>query len=198
LPGADLSLLKKAETQMFQYFWGKSMNDLTQIKFEEMHEFAFEFRDLLYSMPFQIPQDMIFLGRAVGILSGMCTGLDPQFNVFEHLVPFSQKLIAEETKNEWGFWIKQAGEVARKLFMLPMRTDAMLSKMESGDLIVRDPQLTDNVRRLERAILKATGGIIFTGFLVASLQLFQAQNNILGWLFAVASAGALLWTLLRK
>jgi predicted unusual protein kinase regulating ubiquinone biosynthesis (AarF/ABC1/UbiB family) len=198
LPGADLSLLKKAETQMFQYFWGKSMNDLTQIKFDEMHEFAFEFRDLLYSMPFQIPQDMIFLGRAVGILSGMCTGLDPQFNVFEHLVPFSQKLIAEETKNEWGFWIKQAGEVARKLFMLPMRTDAMLSKMESGDLIVRDPQLTDNVRRLERAILKATGGIIFTGFLVASLQLFQAQNNILGWLFAVASAGALLWTLLRK
>ena len=75
LPGADISLLEKAESAMFQRFWGKGMDELTQIKMEEIHDFAYEFRDILFNMPFQLPQDLIFLGRAVGILSGMCTGI---------------------------------------------------------------------------------------------------------------------------
>jgi predicted unusual protein kinase regulating ubiquinone biosynthesis (AarF/ABC1/UbiB family) len=64
------------------------MDELTNIKMEEIHDFAVEFREVLYNMPFQLPQDLIFLGRAVGILSGMCTGLDPKINVFEQLAPF--------------------------------------------------------------------------------------------------------------
>jgi len=88
LPGADIILLERANAEMFKRFWGKGMDELTNIKMEEIHDFAVEFREVLYNMPFQLPQDLIFLGRAVGILSGMCTGLDPKINVFEQLAPF--------------------------------------------------------------------------------------------------------------
>jgi predicted unusual protein kinase regulating ubiquinone biosynthesis (AarF/ABC1/UbiB family) len=197
LPGADISLLEKAESAMFKRFWGKGMDELTHINMEEIHDFAYEFRDILYNMPFQLPQDLIFLGRAVGILSGMCIGLDPAINIFEHLGPFTQKIIAEETQHDWSYWVKEAGGVARKVLTLPIRADALITKLERGELNVRDPQLADNIKRLEKTVSKAVGGIIFAGFLVASIQLSVANQEILSWLFRIATFITFLWIILK-
>jgi predicted unusual protein kinase regulating ubiquinone biosynthesis (AarF/ABC1/UbiB family) len=193
LPGADISLLEKAESAMFQRFWGKGMDELTHIKMEEIHDFAFEFRDILFNMPFQLPQDLIFLGRAVGILSGMCLGLDPQINIFEHLAPFSQKIIKEETQHDWSYWVKEAGDIARRMITLPTRADALITKLERGELNVRDPQLTENVKKLEKTASKAVGGIIFAAFLIASIQLSIANQDALTWLFRIAAIISFLW-----
>jgi predicted unusual protein kinase regulating ubiquinone biosynthesis (AarF/ABC1/UbiB family) len=197
LPEADIELLEKAESAMFKRFWGKGMDELMNINIEEVHDFAFEFRDILYEMPFQLPQDLIFLGRAIGILSGMCTGLDPRINIFEHLGPFSQKIIAEETQHDWRYWVNEAGSVARKVLTLPIRADALITRLERGELNVRDPQLTENIKRLEKTISKAVGGIIFASFLVASIQLSVASQEALSWVFRVAAALAFLWILFR-
>jgi predicted unusual protein kinase regulating ubiquinone biosynthesis (AarF/ABC1/UbiB family) len=197
LPGADISLLEKAESAMFKRFWGKGMDELTHINMEEIHDFAYEFRDILYNMPFQLPQDLIFLGRAVGILSGMCIGLDPAINIFEHLGPFTQKIIAEETQHDWSYWVKEAGGVARKVLTLPIRADALITKLERGELNVRDPQLADNIKRLEKTVSKAVGGIIFAAFLVASIQLSVANQEILSWLFRIATFITFFWIILK-
>jgi predicted unusual protein kinase regulating ubiquinone biosynthesis (AarF/ABC1/UbiB family) len=197
LPEADIELLEKAESAMFKRFWGKGMDELMNINIEEVHDFAYEFRDILYEMPFQLPQDLIFLGRAIGILSGMCTGLDPRINIFEHLGPFSKKIIAEETQHDWRYWVNEAGSVARKVLTLPIRADALITRLERGELNVRDPQLTENIKRLEKTISKAVGGIIFASFLVASIQLSVASQEALSWVFRVAAALAFLWILFR-
>ncbi len=197
LPGADLELLEKAEAAMFQRFWGKGMDELTNISMEEIHDFSYEFRDILYNMPFQLPQDLIFLGRAIGILSGMCTGLDPKVNVFDHLGPFTQKIIAEETQHGWRYWVNEAGDLARKVITLPIRADALITRMERGELNVRDPQLAENVKRLEKTISKAVAGIIFAAFLVASIQLSMTGQEIVTWVFRVAALISLLWVIFR-
>ncbi len=197
LPGADIALLEKAESAMFHRFWGKGMDELNSISMDEVHDFAFEFRDILYNMPFQLPQDLIFLGRAVGILSGMCTGLDPQINVFELLAPFSQKIIKEEAQHDWSYWVKEAGNIARKVITLPMRADALITRMERGELNVRDPQLSENIKRLERTVSKAVGGIIFAAFLLASIQSTAEQQVILTWALRIASLATLLWIIVR-
>lgn len=197
LPGADISLLEKAESAMFKRFWGKGMDELTHINIEEIHDFAYEFRDILYNMPFQLPQDLIFLGRAVGILSGMCIGLDPQINIFEHLGPFTQKIIAEETQHDWSYWVKEAGGVARKVLTLPIRADALITKLERGELNVRDPQLADNIKKLEKTVSKAVGGIIFAAFLIASIQLSGVNQEILSWLFRIATFITFLWIIIK-
>jgi len=197
LPGADIALLERAESEMFKRFWGKGMDELNQISMDEIHDFAYEFRDILFNMPFQLPQDLIFLGRAVGILSGMCTGLDPQINVFHLLGPYSQKIISEEATHDLSYWLKEAGDLARKLITLPIRTDALISKLERGEINIRDPQLSDNVKKLEKTISKAVGGIIFTAFLIASIQLSLAGQEIISWFFRVAAIIAFLWVLFR-
>jgi len=119
LPNADLQLLEKAEARVFERFWGKNMMELSQVSPEEVRQFTGEFRELLYNMPFQIPQDFIFLARTVGILSGMCTGLDPKFNVWEHIAPYATKLIAEEAWTNRDAWFAELVTVLKTLAGLP-------------------------------------------------------------------------------
>ncbi len=197
LPGADISLLERAEGEMFKRFWGKGMDELSQINVEEIHDFAYEFRDILYDMPFQLPQDLIFLGRAIGILSGMCTGLDPQINIFHHLGPFSQKIIREEAQHDWRYWVNEAGDIARKLIILPSRADALITKLERGELNVKDPQLTDNIKKLEKTVSKAVAGIIFATFLVTSIQLSITGQEVYSWILRVAALLTFLWIIFK-
>jgi predicted unusual protein kinase regulating ubiquinone biosynthesis (AarF/ABC1/UbiB family) len=87
LPGADLSLLEKATQAAFERFWGKSTTEMVNLGHQEAIAFAKEFGELLYELPFQVPENLILLGRCLGILSGICTGLDPDFNVWTSVMP---------------------------------------------------------------------------------------------------------------
>ncbi|MCP4543743.1 MAG: AarF/ABC1/UbiB kinase family protein [Chloroflexi bacterium] len=192
LPHADLELLEKAEAQMFERFWGKSMAELQQISHKEMVEFAREFRELIYTMPFQVPQDLILLGRTIAILSGICTGLDPQFNIWESVVPFAQKLIAEEALSGWEFWVGELGGVARALLTLPRRTEAVLGQMERGEIAVRVPQLSKQMSRLEQVARRMVGSVVFAAMLLGGVQLHLADQMVFsGVLFAGAGLALL-------
>lgn len=198
LPHADLALLEKAVAKEFEQFWGKSMAELREITVQEMREFAHEFRELIYTMPFQIPQDLILLGWTVAILSGMCTGLDPQFNVWNHVTPFAQKLIAEEALSGWEFWLGELGTMARALLALPQRTEAMLGKMERGEIAVRTPQLAEQMSRLERTARQGIGGLIFAALLMSGTQLYLAGHVALGSALFAGAGITLGWTLFPR
>lgn len=191
LPGADLNLIERASSQMFDRFWGKSMTELQNTNMDDMLDFASDFRDLLYSMPFQMPQDIIFLGRCVGILSGMCTGLDPEFNVFEQLGPYAKRLVADEVQTGWRFWLKEAETMGLRLWALPARVESILEKMDRGEMTVRDPQLTEYLRRMERSMRRATWALVFAAMLFGGIQLLSSDISIIG-IILMAGAGAVL------
>jgi predicted unusual protein kinase regulating ubiquinone biosynthesis (AarF/ABC1/UbiB family) len=191
LPGADLAQIERAGAMMFDQFWGKSMTELQKINMDEMFDFAAEFRDLLYNMPFQIPQDIIFLGRCVGILSGICTGLDPEFNVFAQLAPYAEKLVAEEGITGWRFWLREAETMSLRLWAMPGRVESLLEKMERGDMSVRDPQLTEQMRRIERSLRRAAWSLVFAALLMGGIQLYLTDSSIFGGIL-MAGAGIVL------
>ncbi len=62
LPEADLTRVEQAIGMLFDRFWGVAVDDISDVDFDEMYSFATEFRDLLSSLPFQIPQNVLFLG----------------------------------------------------------------------------------------------------------------------------------------
>jgi predicted unusual protein kinase regulating ubiquinone biosynthesis (AarF/ABC1/UbiB family) len=180
LPNADLSLLEKAENMAFERLWGKSMSELREISPQELVELTQEFRKLIYTLPFQIPQDMILLGRTVGILSGMCTGLDPDFNVWEGLAPYAQKLISEETAELRNDWLKEIGSILRVLLSYPRRVESVLTQIEKGTIHVQDPQLMEQIMHLDRSINRISLAIVFVGLLFGGLELYQADDKIPG------------------
>lgn len=174
LPGADLKLIEEAEAQLFERFWGMNMRELTQISHAEMMRFALQFRQLLYDMPFQVPHNLLLLGRTVAILSGMCTGLDPNFNVWFQLQPYAEKLIATEATTNWRDWLSEVGDRLRLLLALPNRIERVLQLAESGRLNVQTPQMEEQFRRVEKALQRLyfawVGGVLFLGGIVLTLN----------------------------
>ncbi|MGD2252673.1 MAG: AarF/UbiB family protein [Anaerolineales bacterium] len=198
LPGADLDRIRQAERVLMQRIWGRSMRELVRLHPKEMQEFAHQFQDLLYEMPFQVPMDLLFLGRCVAILSGMCTGLDPDFNLFEGLAPFAQQLLSEE-RGDWVdtllSWMIEQGSA---LVSLPARVDSTLSLLDRGELVVTaraGPDLALRLRALTRAINRLVAAVIFAAFLLVG-GLFYANGDLLigGIGFGLAVL-ALLWLL---
>jgi len=163
-----------------------------------MRELTDEFRDLIYSLPFQVPQNVIFLGRCVGILSGMCTGLDPNFNLWEHLAPYARKLMAEEVRAGRENWLGEIEKLARALLAVPPKMDSMLSKMERGDVAVRTPDIVQEVQRLEGALNRATAGIVFAGLLLGGIQLYLAGSQNFGSILLGGAGLAMLRIILPR
>ena len=195
LPGADLKLIEQAEAQVFDRFWGLSMSELRSISVEEMHQFAHQYRDLMLSMPFQVPQNLLFLARTVAILSGMCTGLNPDFNLWLQLSPYARKLVEEETSSGIDYWLDELGEMLQALLALPGQTSRVLTQAESGGLIVQSPQVNREVRNLTRSVDRLTGGIVFAALLISGVMLLNAENTLYGSGLLGTSGLALLWVL---
>lgn len=193
LPGADLKLLEQAGAQLFDRFWGMSMSELRKIDHREMRQFAMQFRELMFEMPFQLPHDLLLLGRTMAILSGMCTGLDPDFNVWTQLAPYAQKLVREEGVSNWEIWLDELGELVKQLIALPSQTGRVLTRLERGELNVNVPQVNRQIFHLEGAINRLTGSILFAAFLFGGVLLYQSGDFTLSYLFWGFSGATLLW-----
>ena len=171
LPDADLELIEQAEAKAFDRFWGMTMDELRDIPFEEMQDFAKEFRELIYSMPFQVPQDIVFLLKTISILSGICTGLNPNFNFWESLMPYASKLLAEDGESRFDFFLSEAGAILQTLIALPRQLDSALGKIERDELGVRVPQVESQLTGLELTMRRIVYALIFMALLISGVQL---------------------------
>lgn len=196
LPTADLSLIERAEAQLFDRFWGMSMNELRSINHAEMMQFAMQFRELMYNMPFQLPENLLLLGRTVAILSGMCTGLNPNFNLWEQIGPYAGKLVSDEKEGSSIFdtVLDEAGNLFKLLLALPGRTDRVLTLVERGELNVQMPLVNRQIAYVERAVNRLTGVLTFVGLLLAG-AIVLPSNETLAYILMGASGVALVYTL---
>ncbi|HET9589853.1 MAG TPA: AarF/UbiB family protein [Anaerolineales bacterium] len=193
LPGADLRLIEQAGAQLFDRFWGMSMSELRQIDHREMRRFAIQFRELMYEMPFQLPHNLLLLGRTMAILSGMCTGLDPNFNLWNQLAPYARKLVGEEAISNWEVWLDEIGELIKELVALPRQTGRVLTRLERGELNVNTPQVNRQIYHLESAVNRLTGSVVFAAFLFGGVLLYRSGDVTLGYTFWALSGVTLFW-----
>jgi len=164
---------------------------------DEIRELSHEFRDLIYDMPFQIPQNLLFLGRCVGILSGICTGLNPQFNLWDHIAPFASKIILEEARSGYQFWLEEFEKIARSILSMPKNIDSVLKLIEGGHVVVRTPEVNHRIQNLEKSSRSVTFGVIFSALLLGSIQLYLNDEILLSTVL-MASAIIDLALLLRN
>jgi len=192
LPHADLELIAEAEAAAFERFWGKSMEELREIPFQEMHDFAVEFRELMFEMPFQVPHDLVFLVRTVAILAGICIGLDPEINPWESLIPYAKKLLADDGGSRWDFVLAEAGKIFQTLITIPQRLTSMLEKIDRGKLSVRVPRLEPHIQRIERGLKQVAYALIFFALLTNAVQLHLGEEMQYAWVLYGAAAMTLL------
>jgi len=195
LPTADLKLIEMASMQVFDRFGGMAMADLRQIDHTEMMSFGLQFRELMLNLPFQLPENLLLLGRSLAILSGMCTGLDPEFNLWTSIAPYATTLIADEGGSPVKTFLAEATTILQVLIGLPGRTDRVLTTIERGELNVQTPLLDLRVRRLERSVSRVTSAVIFAALLVSGAVLRSTDPTLAKWLMGGAAV-ALVWVMM--
>jgi predicted unusual protein kinase regulating ubiquinone biosynthesis (AarF/ABC1/UbiB family) len=196
LPGTDRRPIVQALNIVLRHTYDRTQRELTNMDVELIFD---ETEHLVRDLPFQIPQDLIYLGRAISLVSGIVTGLNPDINLFEETRPFADEMIARERREV--DWLDAArreltalGQVAATL---PRQMDTYYKAANRGELQMRVDltRLERSMRRVERATGRLAGGILagalFIGGVLLRINAFAAEAQ---WAWAAAALLAL-WTI---
>jgi predicted unusual protein kinase regulating ubiquinone biosynthesis (AarF/ABC1/UbiB family) len=200
LPSADRRAIEVAAEKVFARFWGISMGDLKTLDMTELRGFASEFRSLLYQFPFQIPANLLFLGRALGILSGLATQIDPHFNVFASAVPFAEKMIADETGSFFRSALDQTIEIGKAIVRLPVQADRLIDMLVRGEVrfAVNDTdRLIKEMHNMNRSMIRLQWTLISLGLLLTSIALDLGGHTSVSPLALGAAIVAAIWFVIR-
>jgi predicted unusual protein kinase regulating ubiquinone biosynthesis (AarF/ABC1/UbiB family) len=195
LPGADLDRLEEATRAVFDQIWGMSMQQMSAVSFDTMAEVGAQFNDLLFQMPFQVPQDFIYLGRTISILSGMSTTLDPTFNPWKEMQPYTQRLIAmrdEDSGSVLGspfLGSLLSGNAPQALLNIGQTIlgigqsssrDA-LARLERGEIKLKvdpSPAMQRQLNRLEARERRTYRAVLFGSLLITTTLLYTNGDHV--------------------
>jgi len=194
LPTADTVELERAMTKLFARFGGMGFAELADVDPREFQAFATEFGDVVRSLPFQLPENFLLIIRAMSLTSGMCSSLDPKFNIWDAVEPYSAKLISAEAGNVVQDVAKKAMSIASTLARLPQRLDDLTTQFEEGRIAVQTPRLDKRVASLERTGRRLISAVLFAALLIGGI-LLRPEDAVLSTVLIAASALPLLHAL---
>jgi predicted unusual protein kinase regulating ubiquinone biosynthesis (AarF/ABC1/UbiB family) len=202
--GANIAAIERGVGLMMQQYHGMTLGEARDLNVGSV---AREIEDLFYRQPFRIPAQFAFAGRAIGTLSGLATGLAPEFNLVSVAIPYAQAFLGlnREGANQTAQQLlTQLFDASRTLLALPATLDRVLSKVETGQIEVR---IAEDGRNGTARGRRASGRQTRSGFapvilglagLAAGVVLAVNQLIIPSW-FCLGLAGvAALSLLLRR
>ncbi|MBU1586683.1 MAG: AarF/ABC1/UbiB kinase family protein [Actinobacteria bacterium] len=191
LPSADTTELERAMTTLFARFGGMGFAELQEVDPREFRAFATEFGDLVRTLPFQLPENFLLIIRAMSLTSGMCSSLDPAFNIWDAVEPYSAQLIRAEGGNVVADFAKQAVSVAGVVARLPQRLDELATRIDEGRIAVQSPRLERRIAALERVGGRFVSAIVFATLLIGGIVL-RRDDVVFGTVIMAASVIPLL------
>lgn len=194
LPSADTAELERAMTQLFARFGGMGFAELREVDPREFRDFADQFGEVVRSLPFQLPENFLLIIRAMSLTSGVCSALDPAFNLWDSVEPYAAQLLRDEGANVLKDLGAQVVDTVGVLWRLPRRVDALVTRIDDGALSVKTPALDRRVARLERTARRVISAVLFAGLLIAG-AIVHTNDAGLGGMMMVASIAPLLHAL---
>ncbi len=191
LPSAESKPLELAMSELFDRFGGMGFAELQKVDPDEYVDFAKEFGDVMRSMPFQLPEDFLLIIRAVSVTSGVCTALNPKFNVWTAIEPYAARLTQKGVTETVKMFAQQAIETAGLVARLPQQLDQLNTLLHQGKLSVKTPGVDARLYALERLGQRVVSAIIFFGLLFGGIFL-KRTDEVFGWVLMGASALPLL------
>lgn len=194
LPETETTELERAMTQLFARFGGMGFAELRDVDPREFRDFAVQFGDVVRSLPFQLPENFLLIIRAMSLTSGVCSALDPSFNLWDSIEPYAAQLVKDERGNLVQDFAREALDIAGVAVRLPKRLDSLLTKVDNGTVGVSSPRLERRVARLERTARRVLSAILFAALLIAG-AVIRADDVGFGTVLMVLSVLPLLHAL---
>jgi predicted unusual protein kinase regulating ubiquinone biosynthesis (AarF/ABC1/UbiB family) len=159
----------------------------------EFDNFLGEVRDWLRDEPLQFPVKYLFILRAIGLLAGMASSLNPAIDwikvLKEQALPMLERFTSADGKTEgaetqglnWRKWVgdlfgpgastavdavvKQVVSAGTSLVRLPAQMERTLGKLEAGSLLVQTDlsAVTQRLDRQNRLVNRLVWGLLVAG-----------------------------------
>ncbi|MCL4318698.1 MAG: AarF/UbiB family protein [Firmicutes bacterium] len=213
-PSANMEILTRAMDVML-----KQMRGVPLQQGSALSGLVRDFQDFLYEEPLQFPAQYMFLGRAIGMLFGLVSNLDPDLDWMTLLKDKALPMVNEKRvlwDNQYYQWIRTqveqvfgpAGKMAwdrgaEKIALwgqiglrLPESLDKTLTRVGSGSVQTR-PELTSVLRRLDHLSgqLSVMALLVAAGLMAILAALWQGQRTA-SWLPVLFYGGSAILTLI--
>jgi predicted unusual protein kinase regulating ubiquinone biosynthesis (AarF/ABC1/UbiB family) len=178
LPNADLERITEAVETLLNHIWGRNLLELSNPDPAELQALGQEFRDLLFDFPFQIPQDFIYLGRAIGMVSGLVSQLNPEINPWYHLEKFGEELVKSQGGRQWSKTLVL--EILRPFLQIPGQMASVLTNLERGTLkvhTVADRETTQRLNRMDKKIGQLSWSILGAAGIISATLVYLKRNE---------------------
>lgn len=178
LPGADVERITEAVAFLLDEMWGRDLLELAQPDPREVQAISQQFKDILFDFPFQVPQDFVYLGRAIGILSGIASMLDPQINPWYHVERYGRDIIQGEALRQIGW--QALLESLRPFVEVPAQLQRVLSAAEQGRLHIEatpDRATARRLQRIDRKLTQLQFSLLAAAGLVSGTLLFISRRG---------------------
>jgi predicted unusual protein kinase regulating ubiquinone biosynthesis (AarF/ABC1/UbiB family) len=177
-PGADLALIRRTVIWTVDTFYEMSFAELRDVDPKDILDQTY---DVFKLDAFQIPTNFAFLGRAVGTLSGLCTGLDPDFQFADVAGPYARRLMTEGHSRRATLQLarKEAGQLLLTASRLPRLSEQVLEGFSDAEWLRRDlSNVSRALVRVERMVRALLIGLLATAFLISGAFLAPKYHDL--------------------
>ena len=144
---------------------------------------------------FQVPKEWILLERALLLLLGVCTTLDPDLNPGPIIEPYVERFLLGE-KRQWSELAIDAGrETVLSALSLPGQLQRFMSRALRGELDIRVANLEDHARLLYTASEQRLWGTLGATAAIVALVFHEVRRSspvVLGAAIVAGFFGVLL------
>ncbi|PSR34171.1 MAG: ABC transporter [Sulfobacillus benefaciens] len=207
-PHAQKQLLQRAMTVLLNRSAGTPLSPGPQLT-----RVVSDFQDFLYEEPLLFPAQYMFLGRAIGMLFGLISALDPDLDWLQVLRQEALPLINARRQAAGPSWLGSIRRAVTDMFgaeaatlvdtigrrvwdtvlmagRLPGSVDRIVATAAAGELVTR-PELTQMMRRVDRigdlieslVFLLAFFGVAASGFLFMNYHWIVLRDG--AWAFSI-------------
>jgi predicted unusual protein kinase regulating ubiquinone biosynthesis (AarF/ABC1/UbiB family) len=134
---ANRALLERALSRLLDRYASMTLGE---VKEGGLASILQDIAHLLYGQPLRIPAQFALTVRAIGLLMGVATELDPEFDFIAAATPYARAFMGLDTRGIEETALQLLSLVlgsGRALLALPQAVERLLVKLEAGELEVK-------------------------------------------------------------
>jgi predicted unusual protein kinase regulating ubiquinone biosynthesis (AarF/ABC1/UbiB family) len=134
---ANRALLERALSRLLERYAGMTLGEVKEVGLASILQ---DIAHLFYGQPLRIPAQFALTGRAIGLVMGVATELDPEFDFIAVATPYARAFMGLDTRGIEETALQLLSLVlgsGRALLALPQAVERLLEKLEAGELEVK-------------------------------------------------------------
>jgi predicted unusual protein kinase regulating ubiquinone biosynthesis (AarF/ABC1/UbiB family) len=134
---ANPASLERALSRLLDRYAGMTLGEVEEVGLGSILQ---DIGHLLYGQPLRIPAQFALTGRAIGLVMGVATELDPEFDFIAVATPYARAFMGLDTRGIEETALQLLSLVlgsGRALLGLPQAVERLLAKLEAGELEVK-------------------------------------------------------------